>query len=127
MLRPGSTVRAAARSGALLLGLLAASWPQGAAADTADVETARALFVEGTKLANQGRWNEARELYARSLARGRASTAGYRRGVAKKETAPPAAPINSFRPFRAAPPVPATAPYVEPARAAILELEKRTG
>ena len=108
--------------------LLGSAVPRPAAAQSpADVETARAIFVEGAKLANQGRWEQARELYARSLQLRPAPITHYSLGVAEKETGHLADALGSFRAFLAEPPTPATAAYVTPARAAIAALEQRIG
>lgn len=119
----------AARKGAVLVAVvLGLAHPRPARAQSAaDVETARAIFVEGAKLANQGRWEQARELYARSLQLRPAPITHYSLGVAEKETGHLAGALISFRAFLAEPPTPATAPYVAPARAAIAALALRIG
>ncbi len=115
--------------GALLLfTLLQVAAPRPALAqNAADVENARALFVEGARLANEGRWKEARSLYARSLQLKSAPITRYSLGVAQKETGLYADALGSFRAFLAEPEVPATASYTEPARAAIAMLEGQIG
>ena len=110
----------------LLMALLHTVSPRAALAQTpADVETARALFVEGAKLGNEGRWKEARELYARSLQLKPAAITRYSLGVAERETGRFADALSSFRAFLAEPEAPGTARYREPARAAITALEAR--
>lgn len=110
----------------LLAALLQTVSPRAALAQTpADVETARALFVEGAKLGNEGRWKEARELYARSLQLKPAAITRYSLGVAERETGRFADALSSFRAFLAEPETPGTARYREPARAAITALEAR--
>lgn len=112
----------------LLLALLQTVSPRVALAQTpSDVETARALFVEGAKLGNEGRWKEARDLYARSLQLKPAAITRYSLGVAERETGRFADALNSFRAFLAEPATPTTARYREPARAAITALEARIG
>jgi hypothetical protein len=118
----------AALGAAILIGLLAASAPRAAQAQSAsDVENARALFVEGAKLGNEGRWKEARELYARSLQLKPAPITRYSLGVAERETGRLADALASFRAFLAEPEAPATARYTAPARAAVTALEARIG
>jgi len=112
----------------LLFALLPVASPRPALAQsTADVENARALFVEGARLANEGRWKEARALYARSLQLRPAPITRYSLGVAQKETGRYADALGSFRAFLAEPEAPATASYTEPARAAIATLEGQIG
>ena len=116
----------ASLSAGLLMALLKITSPRAALAQTpADVETARALFVEGAKLGNEGRWKEARDLYARSLQLKPAPITRYSLGVAERETGHFADALRSFRAFLAEPETPATARYTEPARAAITALEAR--
>jgi hypothetical protein len=111
-----------------LVALLGVASPRSALAQTAaDVETARALFVEGAKLGNEGRWKEARELYARSLQLKPAAITRYSLGVAQRETGRYADALSSFRAFLAEPETPGTARYTEPARAAMKALEGRIG
>jgi hypothetical protein len=120
--------RAAWAGGLALSLLLAMAEARRASAESAvDVETARAFFVEAAKLGSEGRWKEARELYARSLLMKPAAITRYSLGVAQKETGRLADALGSFRAFLADPPAPATARYAEPARAAIAELEGRVG
>jgi hypothetical protein len=111
---------------AVLVAALACGAPRAALAQsTADVETARALFVEGAKLGNEGRWKEARDLYARSLQLKAAPITRYSLGVAQRETGHLADALSSFRAFLAEPEAPATARYTAPARAAVTDLEAR--
>lgn len=121
--------RSGARLGAaVLVALLAAASPRAALAQSgSDVETARALFVEGAKLGNEGRWKEARELYARSLQLKAAPITRYSLGVAQRETGHLAEALGSFRAFLAEPEAPATARYTAPAQAAVTALEARVG
>ncbi|WP_437631794.1 hypothetical protein [Sorangium sp. So ce854] len=126
------TARSPARSrrmGAFLaVALLAAAFPSSASAQGAgDVESARALFVQGAKLARQGRWEAARALYARSLELKPAPLTHYSLGVAQKALGRHADALASFRAFLAEPPTPATSPYVGPAREAVAALEGRVG
>jgi hypothetical protein len=111
---------------AVLVAALAAMAPRAALAQSAsDVETARALFVEGAKLGNEGRWKEARELYARSLQLKAAPITRYSLGVAQRETGHLAEALGSFRAFLAEPETPGTARFTAPARAAVTALEAR--
>ncbi|AUX46671.1 hypothetical protein SOCE26_081780 [Sorangium cellulosum] len=122
----------ARRPVALLVAVaLSAASPLRASADTAesvgDVESARALFVEGSKLARQGRWEEARALYTRSLQIKPAALTWYSLGVAQKETGRLVDALASFRTFLAEPTTTTTAPYVRPARSAVAALEQHIG
>jgi hypothetical protein len=106
----------------------AAAMPSVASAQSpADVEGARAFFVEATRLAKASRWREAREFYLRSLALKPSALTHYSLGVAQRETGRFADALHSFRAFLAEPSEPATAGFEEPARAAIAELEGRVG
>jgi hypothetical protein len=117
-----------ARALLLAAALLSAGAPRAALAQSADdVETARACFVEAARLGKQGRWNEAREMYARSLHLKAAPLTRYSLGVAQRETGRLAEALQSFRAFVAEPSTPATAPYREPAGSAIAALEARVG
>jgi hypothetical protein len=110
--------------GVLALALVATSTPRPASAQSpADVEAARAYFVEAARLGKEGRWKEARELYAHSLQLKPAPLTHYSLGVARRETGQLAAALSSFRAFLAEPPTTATAPFTAPARAAITALE----
>ncbi|WP_437731889.1 tetratricopeptide repeat protein [Sorangium sp. So ce1335] len=112
----------------LLVALLAAASPSSAFAQgPGDVESARVLFVQGAKLAREGRWEEARALYSRSLEIKPAPLTHYSLGVAQKELGHLADALASFRAFLAEPSTPATAPYVGPAREAVAALERRVG
>lgn len=119
---PGSTFVSLAAA------LLLAAAPRPAAAQgTGDVTAARVLFVQGAKLAREGRWEEARALYSRSLAIKATPLTRYSLGVAQKETGHLADALASFRAFLAEPSTPTTAPYVGPAREAVAALEGRVG
>ncbi|WP_438024075.1 hypothetical protein [Sorangium sp. So ce233] len=113
----------------LVVALLAAAAPSSASAQggSGDVVSARVLFVQGAKLARQGRWEEARALYSRSLEIKPAPLTHYSLGVAQKELGHFADALASFRAFLAEPSTPATAPYVGPARGAVALLEGRVG
>jgi hypothetical protein len=116
--------------GALLaaVSLLAAAEPQPARAQgVPDVENARALFVEASRRGNEGRWNEARELYARSLQLKQAPLTRYSLGVAQRESGHLADALASFRTFVKEPSTPSSAAFVEPAHAAIDALAARVG
>src|SRR4051812_9948895 len=92
-----------------LAAALAWASPQLATAETTtDVENARALFVAATKLGKEGRWREARDLYARSLQLKPAPLTRYSLGVAQRETGRLVHALNSFRAFLAEPSTPTT-------------------
>ncbi|MEO7329742.1 MAG: hypothetical protein ABI193_14275 [Minicystis sp.] len=107
--------------------LLLGGWPQAALAQKDPDETARALFIEGAKLGNQGRWGEARANYAASLALRPAPLTRYSLGVAQRETGHFADALASFRAFLAEATTPATTPYVQPAQAAVTDLLTQVG
>ncbi len=102
--------------------LLSGGWTRESFAQGDGDATARALFIEGAKLANQGRWSEALTRYAASLQRKPAPLTRYSLGVAQRETGHFAAAIASFRAFLAEAPTAATTPYVQPAQSAIVDL-----
>ncbi|WP_437672736.1 hypothetical protein [Sorangium sp. So ce131] len=121
-----SPARSRLLSALLVAALLSAASPLPAAEEGAgDVKSARALFIEGSKLARQGRWDDARVLYARSLQIKPAALTWYSLGVAQKETGRLVEALASFRAFLAEPTTTTTAPYVRPARDAVAALEKR--
>ncbi|WP_437912775.1 PEGA domain-containing protein [Sorangium sp. So ce302] len=107
--------------------LMAAATLPASAQGAGDVESARVLFVQGAKLAKQGRWEEARALYARSLQIKAAPLTRYSLGVAQKEIGHLVEALASFRAFLVEPPTPTTSPYVVPAREAVAALEGRIG
>ncbi|WP_437809661.1 hypothetical protein [Sorangium sp. So ce1078] len=129
------TSRSPARSGRTFVSLAAALLlttaprpaPAQAAQGTGDVTAARVLFVQGAKFAREGRWEEARALYSRSLALKATPLTRYSLGVAQKETGHLADALASFRAFLAEPATPTTTPYVGPAREAVAALEGRVG
>ena len=122
--RPRS--RHAPLGAAVLLALVVSATPRESLAESAsDVDTARALFVEGAKLGNEGRWREARDLYARSLQLKSAPITRYSLGVAERETGRLAEALGSFRAFLTEPETPGTARFTAPARAAVTALEAR--
>ncbi len=112
---------------ALAAGALAlAAAPQSALAESpADIAVARELFREGSRFAQRGAWDDARERFERSLALRRAPLTLYSLGVAQKNVGLLVEATESFFAFLAETSVPATRPYEAPARAAIGELEKR--
>jgi hypothetical protein len=125
---PTRVARGSALPGALLLAIASTASPRAAFAQSvADLEAARAFFIEGTRLGSEGRWKEARELYAQSLQLKAAPLTRYSLGVAQRETGRLADALSSFRAFLAEPPAAATAPYVGPARAAVAALEASVG
>lgn len=91
----------------------------------AETAEARELFVEGGTLAEQGRWDEARERFERSLKLKHASLTLYSLGVAQRQTGRLIEARASFLAFLAEPSTPATKPFEKPAQEAVTELEKR--
>jgi hypothetical protein len=108
---------------ALSAALLAA--PAARAQSAADVAAARELFKEGSRLGNEGRWDEARDRYERSLQLKRAAITLYSLGVAQHRTGRLVDALESLRAFLAEPPAPATEPWQGPAKELVAELEKR--
>jgi len=96
-----------------------------AAQSAADVAAARDLFREGSQLAKDGKWEQARERLERSLRLKRASLTLYSLAIAEKNTGQLVEALENFRAFLAEPSTPATKSYEAPARDAIAELEKR--
>jgi hypothetical protein len=90
-----------------------------------DLARARDLFREGSKLAEAGDWEGARDRFERSLKIKHAAITLYNLGIAQQETAHLAAATESFKAFLAQPVEPATEQYVEPVRAALKQLEGR--
>ncbi|WP_437649206.1 hypothetical protein [Sorangium sp. So ce362] len=119
--------RALAGPLALLLaaaGLLATPAPA-AAQSAADVAVAREIFIEGSEFAKQGRWEEARKRYERSLAIKRAPITLYSLGVAQQQTGQLVEALENFRAFLVEPSAPATKEYEKLARQAVQELERQ--
>lgn len=90
-----------------------------------DVETARAVFVEGSTLAEQFRWEEARLRYLLSLRLKRAAITFYCLGVVDKEVGRLVEARESFLAFLDEPSAPATKGFEDPARAAVVEIDSR--
>jgi hypothetical protein len=116
------------RSAARLLGLvltaltLLAAGRADAQGDK-DVATARAVFVEASKLAEQGRWEEARLRYLLALRLRRAAITFYSLGVVDKELGRLVEARESFRAFLDEPSTSATKGFEEPARQALAEID----
>jgi hypothetical protein len=109
-----------------LVVLAALAWNDALWADEpANVAAARELFVEGSELSKQGDWEGARDRFERSMALKPAPITIYSLAVAQMNTGRLAESLEGFRAFLAEPAEPATEPYVEPARAAVAELEGR--
>ncbi|MEQ9320200.1 MAG: hypothetical protein RIF41_13630 [Polyangiaceae bacterium] len=99
--------------------------PDAAAQSAADVAAARQLFIEGSELSKAGRWEQARDRFRRSLELKRAPITLYSLGVAQMSSGQHVEALESFRAFLAEPVTDTTSPYVDPARGAIDELERR--
>lgn len=89
----------------------------------ADVAAARELFNEGSLLAKEGAWDAARDRYQRAYDLSREPIALYSLGVAQKQTGQLVEALESFRRFLKVQTSPKTEVYLEPARAAVTELE----
>lgn len=111
--------------GLLAIALAVAPSLPARAQSEAEVARARELFVEGSKLAEAGDWEKARDRFERSLAQKRAALTLYNLGIAQQETGRIVAALESFRAFLALPVEPATQSYVEPVRAVVAKLEAR--
>src|SRR5947208_2586858 len=92
----------------LALGVAVAVTPRAFAQPVDDVTQARELFREGSKLAEAGSWELARERFARSVKLKRAPLTLYNLGVAQQETGRMVDAIDSFRAFLAQPVEPGT-------------------
>jgi hypothetical protein len=109
----------------LALGMTVAVTPRASAQPEGDIAQARELFREGSKLAEAGSWEQARDRFARSLKLKRAALTLYNLGVAQQETGRMVDALDSFRAFLALPVEPATQQYVEPVRVVLGQLEAR--
>jgi hypothetical protein len=92
----------------------------------ADIATARELFKEGAKFAQDGQWNEARQRYEKSLALKRSPLTLYSLGIAYRNLRRFVEALESHRAFLAEmhKDDDRDKPYEQPAREAIVELEK---
>ncbi len=88
-----------------------------------DLETARAVFIEASRLAEQGRWDEARERYRLSLRLRPAAITFYSLGVVDREIGRLVEAREAFQAFLAQPSAPATVGYEAPARAAVAAID----
>lgn len=113
---------AAAAAQLLAVALLGAPAQAQTPAETAE---ARELFVQGGAFAEQGKWDEARVRFERSLKLKPSSLTLYSLGVAQRQTGRLIEARASFAAFLAEPSTPATRPFEQPAREAVDELEKR--
>jgi hypothetical protein len=118
-----STLSRPLLAAALAAALLGASPAR--AQSAADVATARELFKEASRLANEDRWEEARDRYERSLQLKRAAITLYSLGVAQHRTGHLVEALESLRAFLAEPATAGTEAWVDPARKLVAELEKR--
>jgi hypothetical protein len=91
----------------------------------ADISRARELFLEGSKLAEAGDWEGARERYERSLKLKYAALTVYNLGIAQQETGHLVDAIESFRAFLALSVEPATQQFAEQVRTVVPQLEAR--
>jgi hypothetical protein len=109
----------------LTLALALSSTASARAEAPADLARARDLFIEGSKLSENGDWEGARDRFERSLKLKRAALTLYNLGIAQQETGHLLAAVDSFRAFLALPVEPATQVYVEPVRTVVAMLETR--
>jgi hypothetical protein len=91
----------------------------------ADITAARDLFSEGASLAQQGKLEEARDRFERSVRLKRAGVTLYSLGVVQKRLGLLVEATESFRAFLAEPPHPQTRAFEKPATEAITELSAR--
>jgi hypothetical protein len=94
------------------------------AQSAADVAAARELFVAGSKLSKEGRWEEAKERFAKSLALKPAPITLFSLGIAQQHSGELVEALESFRAFLIARDA-ATTDYRQPAEQAVAELERR--
>lgn len=123
MLAAASRRSAPRLCGVMLTALALLATGRAEAQSDKDVETARAMFVEASKLAEQGRWEEARVRYLLALRLRRAAITFYSLGVVDKELGRLVEAQESFRAFLDEPSAPATKDFEEPARKALAEIE----
>ena len=93
----------------------------------ADVAAARELFKEGSRLAQEGKWDQARQRFEQSLGLRRAAITLYSLGVAQQKSGRFVEALENLRAFLHWPPNEATDPYVPIARDAVKELEGAVG
>jgi hypothetical protein len=112
---PRSHARAGLASGWVFAALLALA-PSGVArAQTpAEIAEARQLFMEGATLADEGKWDAARDRYERSLAKKRSALTLYNLGITQQKTGRLVDALATFRAFLAEPVEASTEPYVQP-------------
>jgi hypothetical protein len=126
MLRRNLQIRRAAGAAALGTALVfGLSAPAARADDDKSLEAARALFVEASRFAEQGRWTEARVSFKASLRLRRSAMTLYSLGVVDRELGLSTEALENFRAFLGEPSSAATRRYEEPARQAIAEIEQR--
>ncbi len=90
-----------------------------------DLTRARDLFREGSKLAESGDWEGARDRFERSLKLKRAALTLYNLGIAQQETGHLVSAVETFNAFLAQPPEPATQTYVDAVRGVVKQLDAR--
>lgn len=98
--------------------------PPAAIQNAADVAAARDLFREASRLAKEGKWEEARAAYERSYALRPSALTRYGLGMAQKETKRFVEAIESFRAFLRHD-EPGTADYRPSAEKMLTEIEGR--
>src|SRR5271170_2496434 len=101
------------------LALALFSTPPASAQAPPDIAHARDLFIEGSKLSDNGDWEGARDRFERSLKIKRAALTLYNLGIAQQETGRLVSAVESFRAFLALPVEPATQGYVDPVRTVV--------
>jgi hypothetical protein len=109
------------------LSLLAPASRQARAQSPIDTAAARQLFREGSRLSQEGKWEQARDRFTQSLQLRQAAITLYSLGVTQKETGQLVEALESLRAFLHWPPDEATDLYRPIARGLINELEKRVG
>lgn len=114
-----------ALAAALAAWLCATAATPARAQSAADTAAARDLFHQASRLAQEGRWQEASDHYERSLKLKRASLTLYSLGVAQAQTGHFVEARESLLSFLAEPSTPATKPFEQPARDAVQDLSKR--
>jgi hypothetical protein len=90
-----------------------------------EIAKARDLFMEGSKLAEAGDWEGARDRFDRSLKLKYSALTLYNLGIAQQETGHLVDAVVSFHIFLDLPVDAATEKYVEPVKAVVPKLEAR--
>jgi hypothetical protein len=114
--------------GAAIAAAIALAGAPARAQSAADVEAARELFKQGSRAADAGNWQEARDRFERALTLKRSPRLLYALGLAQYHTGQLVEALESLRAFLADPSAATTQgseDYAKTAKQTIAELEKR--